>query len=634
MSEAVPSCMCTTKDKCFRRVFKTSECQKLFQAVCVQQYDKNFYTFQQIRGRIMTNNFITYYRLLSCIPKCLKDTIKRYCDKVNPGNFRPKDTFFDKIMINKKVKLIYRNLIDNICKQPTEKFLKWEEGCDLRRLDGSRESNRLLQNTLVCVIVTEKRVDTREIFIQKVLLCKTFTIFHYHQKLEVQSNLKMGLGCGFYYIDDSRLRHQNISEYGIALLFVFYSKITLTVMASITSLRVRPLSEKGRQLLEDKVSWFNQKLLCIKSDIDSLIRSVDGRDMNVEEVRKNLLESLQCYEDISINFVCFLETQRSLESDREKVSHLLVRDTLRSKVQKCLLDLKQLDIKIKQRTSSVSSTTSDLRRKKYELNAARAKVKHVELELQEIMRQKKELDARMSLLAVKQEEIKLETEVQELEDLELSNSSVSDSLPLFKYEQISNFDIRNCEHDRNICVDIGFIPPPVEFQDCESVFEKVAAACDVPVLNNITNINSETMTSVPNLSNPTLHHYVNSVIAPANSFDRLPYISSYQKSKASLYKDIYPIPVPPVATPRKDNFPLTYVSDISGSLDNVPSTCKNNSIPLQNSGKIQFMPTRNIMNETYSVHSSSEPDNQSNDSSSQLVFTYVGGECDVSGSDT
>ncbi|KAJ8315765.1 hypothetical protein KUTeg_007915 [Tegillarca granosa] len=389
-------------------------------------------------------------------------------------------------------------------------------------------------------------------------------------------------------------------------------------MASITSLRVRPLSEKGRQLLEDKVSWFNQKLLCIKSDIDSLIRSVDGRDMNVEEVRKNLLESLQCYEDISINFVCFLETQRSLESDREKVSHLLVRDTLRSKVQKCLLDLKQLDIKIKQRTSSVSSTTSDLRRKKYELNAARAKVKHVELELQEIMRQKKELDARMSLLAVKQEEIKLETEVQELEDLELSNSSVSDSLPLFKYEQISNFDIRNCEHDRNICVDIGFIPPPVEFQDCESVFEKVAAACDVPVLNNITNINSETMTSVPNLSNPTLHHYVNSVIAPANSFDRLPYISSYQKSKASLYKDIYPIPVPPVATPRKDNFPLTYVSDISGSLDNVPSTCKNNSIPLQNSGKIQFMPTRNIMNETYSVHSSSEPDNQSNDSSSQV----------------
>lgn len=76
--------------------------------------------------------------MLSCIPKCLKDTIKLYCDQVNPGNFRPKNTFFDKIMINKKVKFIYRNLIDNICNQSTEKYLKWEEGLVTEISDWSK----------------------------------------------------------------------------------------------------------------------------------------------------------------------------------------------------------------------------------------------------------------------------------------------------------------------------------------------------------------------------------------------------------------------------------------------------------------------------------------------------------------
>lgn len=119
----------------------------------------------------------------------------------------------------------------------------------------------------------------------------------------------------------------------------------------------------------------------------------------------------------------FLENQRSVESEREKVSHLLVRDTLKSKVQKCLLDTRQSDTKVKQ--CSISSSQLELRRKKSELDAARPKFRYAELQLHEIIRQKEELNARMSLLAVKQEEIKLETEIQELEEMELLDSSIN-----------------------------------------------------------------------------------------------------------------------------------------------------------------------------------------------------------------
>ena len=93
---------------------------------------KDFYTFEQIRQKVKTKNFMQYYSLLSSIPKHIKKQIREnLTDCVN--TFNPEDIFLERIKNNKDIKFVYISLVNNTVHIPTQKFLKWEEKlqCDI-----------------------------------------------------------------------------------------------------------------------------------------------------------------------------------------------------------------------------------------------------------------------------------------------------------------------------------------------------------------------------------------------------------------------------------------------------------------------------------------------------------------------
>ena len=92
----------------------------------VDSQSKSLLTFQQVRQKLNLEKFLRYYSLLSNIPKYIKKYIKDYCD-LNLENFVPFDAFSKRILENKKLKFVYRDLVDKICILPYEKFLKWED---------------------------------------------------------------------------------------------------------------------------------------------------------------------------------------------------------------------------------------------------------------------------------------------------------------------------------------------------------------------------------------------------------------------------------------------------------------------------------------------------------------------------
>ena len=99
----------------------------------IDPQNKNFCTFQQMKQKINTNNFVKYYSLISNVPKCFKDHIKENTANVSLVSFNPVDNFFQRIVTSTKVKFIYNDFIDNVVQLPTEKFLKWEDllSCDI-----------------------------------------------------------------------------------------------------------------------------------------------------------------------------------------------------------------------------------------------------------------------------------------------------------------------------------------------------------------------------------------------------------------------------------------------------------------------------------------------------------------------
>lgn len=58
--------------------------------------NKNFYTFQQIKQKINTNNFVKYYSLISDVPECFKDHVKENIANVSLISFNHFDNFFSK----------------------------------------------------------------------------------------------------------------------------------------------------------------------------------------------------------------------------------------------------------------------------------------------------------------------------------------------------------------------------------------------------------------------------------------------------------------------------------------------------------------------------------------------------------
>jgi hypothetical protein len=88
-----------------------------------------------LQEKLETNNFLKFYRLIARIPKAFKDCLKENLLDIPFYTHDTTETFVKKIVSNKKAKFIYRNLIDKIVQNPTEKYLKWGELLDIEITD-------------------------------------------------------------------------------------------------------------------------------------------------------------------------------------------------------------------------------------------------------------------------------------------------------------------------------------------------------------------------------------------------------------------------------------------------------------------------------------------------------------------
>ena len=93
----------------------------------IDPHSGNFYTFEQIRNKLNTNNFLKYYSLVSNVPKYIKDHLKENCVNVNFDILSKKDAYLERIVHSKNVRFVYKGLVNAIISLPTEKFSKWEK---------------------------------------------------------------------------------------------------------------------------------------------------------------------------------------------------------------------------------------------------------------------------------------------------------------------------------------------------------------------------------------------------------------------------------------------------------------------------------------------------------------------------
>ena len=90
----------------------------------IDPHSGNFYTFEQTRNKLNTNNFLKYYRLVSNVPKYIKDHLKKNCVNVNFDILSKKDAYLERIVHSKNVRFVYKGLVNAIISLPTEKFSK------------------------------------------------------------------------------------------------------------------------------------------------------------------------------------------------------------------------------------------------------------------------------------------------------------------------------------------------------------------------------------------------------------------------------------------------------------------------------------------------------------------------------
>ena len=87
---------------------------------------KTFLSFDMFTQKTNNKNFMLYYRLISGIPRNIKNHIKNFDDYI-PGNGNYEDRFTATVNGSNKLKFIYQNLVNQIVVVPYEKELKWEE---------------------------------------------------------------------------------------------------------------------------------------------------------------------------------------------------------------------------------------------------------------------------------------------------------------------------------------------------------------------------------------------------------------------------------------------------------------------------------------------------------------------------
>ena len=93
----------------------------------IDPHSGNFYTFEQTRNKLNTNNFLKYYSLVSNVPKYIKYHLKENCVNVNFDILSKKDAYLERIVHSKNVRFVYKGLVNAIISLPTENFSKWEK---------------------------------------------------------------------------------------------------------------------------------------------------------------------------------------------------------------------------------------------------------------------------------------------------------------------------------------------------------------------------------------------------------------------------------------------------------------------------------------------------------------------------
>ena len=92
----------------------------------VDPAQKTFYSFSSMKDKLLTNNFLKYYSLLSNIPHYVKNVIKNSNENINFQNFVAEDNFL-KSIIYSDPKFMYKKFLNLHFISPAEKFAKWED---------------------------------------------------------------------------------------------------------------------------------------------------------------------------------------------------------------------------------------------------------------------------------------------------------------------------------------------------------------------------------------------------------------------------------------------------------------------------------------------------------------------------
>jgi hypothetical protein len=90
----------------------------------IDPHTGNFYSFEQTRNKLNTNNFLKYYILVSNAPKYIKDHLKENCVNVNFDILSKKDAYLERIVQSKNVRFVYKGLANAIISLPTEKIFQ------------------------------------------------------------------------------------------------------------------------------------------------------------------------------------------------------------------------------------------------------------------------------------------------------------------------------------------------------------------------------------------------------------------------------------------------------------------------------------------------------------------------------
>ena len=108
--------------------WKSFGIKNLFDLIDIEKSD--FCSFENIREKCHTGNFLKYYCLLSNIPGDIKIFVKTNLQNFQSYNFVPCDSFTKRLLLNKSIKFVYNYMVHQVAVQPFAKVTAWEKILD------------------------------------------------------------------------------------------------------------------------------------------------------------------------------------------------------------------------------------------------------------------------------------------------------------------------------------------------------------------------------------------------------------------------------------------------------------------------------------------------------------------------